>query len=362
MNKSLSNKIANQKILGWILQLLFDLLFFIVRKVSKLSPSTSGKICIISIHKLGDSIFTFEAINSIKRYYNTDVFIICHYNAKDIYALVHPEKLIFPIQKESFHFNDRYLSSTARKLLSELNPEIIIDLTGVMTSASLIFNSNAKKIIGMNRKIFRSIYDHFVEVNTNLISKDIYNNAIKELIPIIPFETLNKEINLEVSNILIAPFAGWKSKEWGLGKFIRLAEKLKDNFDVEIVFDNTPISNEIIDYLKINGIKFSSTPSTKELIEKINMSDLVIGNDSGPVQIAAFLGKKTFSIYGPTNPEFHKPRGEQNYYIQKQLLCSPKKNERLCFTDGGKLGCPSFECLNLLSVDEVYSYLKSEVL
>ncbi len=344
------------------MQFFFDLFFKSIRLFCKLINKKGENVCLISIHKLGDSIFTFDAINSIKEFYRKDIFIICHYNSKDIYTLIHPENLTFPISKESFHFNDRYLDSRARKLLRKLNPDIIIDLTGVMTSVSLIFNSKARRIIGMNRKIFRSVYDDFIEVNTNLNSIEIYINAIKNFIPISRLKINEFDSTIEVKKILFSPFAGWKSKEWGLGKFIMLAEKLKNDYEVEFIFDDTPVSNEILSYLQQIGISYYSCKSIKELIEKIKSGDMLIGNDSGPIYIASHLGKKTFSIFGPTNPGFHISINEQNKFIQKKLLCSPKSNERFCFTDGGKAGCPSFECMNLLSLDEVYSYLKSEVL
>jgi heptosyltransferase-2 len=362
LEKSITTELSGNWLINSLVQLIFDITLKIIRTIYKVFSKNGNSVCVISIHKLGDSIFTFNTINSIKKFYNKDVYILCHYNAKEIYNLIHPENLIIPIPKECFHFNDRYLNSKARKLLNSLNPEIIIDLTGVMTSVSLIFNSKAKKIIGMNRKLFRSIFDDFVEVNMNLNSLEIYNNAIKNFIPACPIEIKYDELKTSVKRILIFPFAGWKSKEWGLGKFIRLAERIKDDYEVEFVFDNTFISNEIYNYLHEKDIKYSITETVKDLIDKINSTDLVIGNDSGPAQIAAFLGKRTFSIYGPTNPIFHLVIGKRNKFIQKKLSCSPKENERLCFTDGGKSGCPSFECMNLLTVDEVFTYLKSEVL
>lgn len=359
MSKGITSSLTRIKFFNIVLQILFDLIFKLIRKFSKLIFRTGESVCIISIHKLGDSIFTFDAVNSIKSFYKKKVYIVCHYNAKDIYALIHPENLIIPIPRERFHFNDRYLDSKARKLLKFLNPEIIIDLTGVMTSASLVFNSNARKIIGMNRKIFRSIYDEFTETDTSLRSNEIYLNAIKKIIPIVPIQRLDRNSKFDIKKILIAPFAGWKSREWGLSKFIRLAEKLSNEYKVEFIFDNTFIKDEIFEYLKVNEIKFTISKSVGELIEKIKTVDLVIGNDSGPIHIAAFLSKATFTIYGPSNPIHHLPEGEKNKFIQKILPCSPKQNERLCFTDGGKNGCPSFECMHLLSVEEVYNNLKS---
>lgn len=356
MNKQIKyyDLIAESKILQPLFQSLFDLFFKSLRLFIKILPFKRKSICVISLHKLGDTIFTFDAINSIKNFYDEDVYIICSVEAEPIYELVVDKKYLLSIPKEYLHLGDRYLDKRARKLLRKLNPKIIIDLTGVMTSASLVFNSGAKHIIGFNRKIFRSIYDKFSEFNLGSHSREIYTNAIKEIIPVVEhnYTTINTR---DSDRILIAPFAGWISKEWSLMKFIELAERLNEKYDVCFIFDNRKLEEYIISYLNDKKIKFLKTRSVKELINEIKDCKMLIGNDSGPVQIAALLGKYTFSIYGPTNPKFHLPKGNRHFYIQKSLPCTPKADERLCFTDGGKDGCPSFECLGILTVDEVYN-------
>ena len=356
MNKQIKyyDLIAESKILQSLFQYLFDLFFKSLRLFIKILPFKRESVCVISIHKLGDTIFTFDAINSIKNFYGDDIYIICNVETEPIYELMHNKKYLLSIPKEYFHFGDRYLDKRARKLLRMLKPKVIIDLTGVMTSASLIFNSRARQIIGFNRKIFRSIYSNFSEFNLGSHSREIYTNAIQEIIPVVEhnYTTISTR---DSDRILIAPFAGWNSKEWSLMKFIELAEKLKEKYDVCFIFDNRKLEEDIISYLNDKKIKFLNTRTVKELINEIKDCKILIGNDSGPVQIAALLGKYTFSIYGPTNPKFHLPKGNRHFYIQKSLPCTPKADERLCFTDGGKDGCPSFECLGILTVDEVYN-------
>lgn len=352
--------LSSRRLLQKFTQILADLFFSIVRYFAKLPSLDRNSICVVSIHKLGDSIFTFDAIYSIKKFYDTKVFILCSEDAASIYQLIVDKKSIIPLRKKYFHFGDRYADSRARKILRKLKPEIIIDLTGVMTSATLIYNSRAKKIIGFNRKIFRSIYDIYSEFNLGNHSRQIYTNPIKNYIPIHYFRNSVRVDNKnEIKRILICPFAGWKSKEWPINKFIEIGEMLTKNYEVFFVFDDNYKNNSLFKYLEEQKIQFVKTQTTEDLISEIKSSDLVIGNDSGPVQIAAVLGKFTFSIYGPTNPVFHLPEGNKNFYIQKILPCSPSIDERLCFTDGGKNGCPSFECLNLLTVDEVYKKLIS---
>jgi ADP-heptose:LPS heptosyltransferase len=345
--------LTSRKILQEILFVCFDLVLKTIRLLIKFIPLERKNICVISIHKLGDTIFTFDAINSIKKFYGDEVFIICNIDSVPIYELIHKRDYLISIPKNYFHFGDRYLDRRARKLLRALKPKIIIDLTGVMTSASLIFNSRANYICGFNRRIFRGIYNDFKEFQLGNHSREIYTNAIKDIIPITEFNGLDYHTSY-TNRILIAPFAGWISKEWSLVKFIELAERLNKYLNVAIIFDNRKIKAEIVNYLNEKKINFIKTNSVADLISEINNCRILIGNDSGPVQIAALLGKYTFSIYGPTNPKFHLPKGDKHFFIQKKIPCSPSDNERLCFTDGGKDGCPAFECMNNLTVDEVY--------
>ncbi len=345
--------LIKNKFIQKILFVCFDIILFSIRFFASKIPLKKKSVCVISIHKLGDSVFTFDAINSIKKFYDEEIFIICNVDSVPIYEFIHNKKFIKQIPKNYFHFGDRYLDRKARKILSSLKPKIIIDLTGVMTSASLIFNSRAQNIIGFNRRIFKGIYNNFSEFQLGKHSREIYTNAIKKNIPISEFkETIESPINSD--RILIAPFAGWTSKEWSLIKFIELAKLLSKNLNVCIIFDNRKISKEILYYLQEEKINFIKTESIADLINEIKNCKLLIGNDSGPVQIAALLGKYTFSIYGPTNPDFHLPRGKKHFFIQKKLPCSPNKDERMCFTDGGKNGCPSFECMNQLDVEKVH--------
>jgi len=61
--------------------------------------------------------------------------------------------------------------------------------------------------------------------------------------------------------------------------------------------------------------------------------------------------KPTFTIYGPTNPDYSKPFGNFHQQINKTLICSPVENQ-YCELDAGR-NCPSNECMFLLNADFV---------
>ena len=127
--------------------------------------------------------------------------------------------------------------------------------------------------------------------------------------------------------------------------------------EVEIVSAENLIPTDIIHEIRDYHIPISFTTSIKDLVNKINDSSIFISNDSGPLYIANLLGKATFSIYGPTNPEFSLPFGSYHGFIQKKIPCSPNGTQ-YCYTNAG-LNCPSNECMNLLGVKDVYEKLKS---
>lgn len=121
--------------------------------------------------------------------------------------------------------------------------------------------------------------------------------------------------------------------------------------DCALILPVGSIKPDIISSMEQDGTKMIFTENIKSLITEIKKCKLFISNDSGPLQIAALLGKPTFCIYGPTNPLFHIPFGNYHSSIKKHLKCSPEK-EKYCFTFGGRY-CPHYDCMKLISVDEV---------
>lgn len=347
--------IYNNKILHWFIVQINFLCFRIIRFFSKSITLSRETVVIISLHKLGDSVFTFHAVKKILKHYPESYRIICFRNMIPIYKLIAEESRIIGMDKDHFLLNDRIATRKAKKILAELHPEIIFDLTGVMTSASLIYNSRAKIIAGMNRDFFKGIYDYYSPIRTKPHSKDIYLDAIKTYLSIYEPKDEYKLLseNNRGSEIKIHPFAGWKSKEWNLNKFIRLAENLNEDNPTKLLLPPDSLPEDILEYLDNRKINYVFTKDVDELIKEISTAFILIGNDSGAVQIASALGIPTFSIYGPTNPVFHIPEGKLHKYFQKKLKCSPEIDEKLCFTDGGKKGCYSFECMNQISIDEI---------
>lgn len=344
-----------------IIELLFSIFLLIFRFVSLNQKHKSGKIVVISLHKLGDTVFTIPAVKLIYKHFNKkNIYLITFPGAADIYKIFFNESENVTLKREDFWLNGRIASKNAREAINNLKPEVIVDLTGSIATATLLFNSKAKKIVGVSDRFYRALYNEFVAVRRTPHLIDRYLDVVKLIVPV-----KNSEVEyefpttLQEGKILIHPFAGWSAKEWNINKFIELAGLLNEEFVVEIVSAKNLIPEDIISEINKLQIQVSFTASINDLINKIKQCSIFLSNDSGPLYIASIFGKPTFTIYGPTNPEFSIPFGRNHGYIQKLINCSPEKDKQYCFTNAGRNGCPSFECMNLLQVKEVYDKLHS---
>ena len=355
--ESISERIIKIPLIGNIILWISDIIFSIIHRIAVLFYKGDHKLVIISFHRLGDTVFTIPAIKEIFNHYrNFNKTILCYPDSKKIYELVFSEQIITLI-KDDFKYGTRLATSKGRKLLRKLNPEIIFDLTGTITSASLIYNSSAKKILGTNERIFRKIYTafkyrrkipHLIDNYLDIAELDFKYERSENI-----YE-FKADINKN-GILLIHPFAIRNAKEWNLEKYIELAEKLNLKFNVELISPENFLDEKTKKEIIKKGITINVTKSLDELISLIKRCSVFISNDTGPLYIANLMGKATFTIYGPTNPDYSFPFGENHMFVRKLIECSPIKDQ-FCFTLAG-IYCPMYECMNLLSIDEVFEKL-----
>ncbi len=357
MARRINEIITHNRIIIKFINYAFNLIFMLIRFITRKRQIRSGNVVIIALHKLGDTVFTIPSIIELQKQIQKRIIIVCFPDSVPIYNLALSDVDFCILGYKHFYFSNRFATGKARAKLNSVSPEIIYDLTGVVTSASLIFNSRATEIIGMNSEIFKSIYDRYSSVREKPHLVDMYLDAIcssdevKDKYQIRGF-ALKLSSN---EKVLIHPGAGWEAKKWGQKKFIDLAIKLNDEYDISLIAKINEFNPEVINEMNGKGMQVLQTGSINDLIHTIEDSSVVIGNDSGPVYIASLLGKATYTIFGPTNPAFSASIGEHHTYITKNVKCSPSGSNQYCFTNAGRKGCPAFQCMNLLEVDEVYN-------
>ena len=71
--------------------------------------------------------------------------------------------------------------------------------------------------------------------------------------------------------------------------------------------------------------------SLPEMVEWIRLSELMVTNDTGPMHVAAALGKPVVALFGPTEPRRTGPYRQLDHVLQLDLPCVPCLKPRCAY-------------------------------
>lgn len=150
------------------------------------------------------------------------------------------------------------------------------------------------------------------------------------------FPDRNKKI------IAFHPGAGKESNIWDYSNYIELIKKLQGEFNNYIIITSGWIDGNIVEpiwaELQTANIKYKVLHNmpVKKLGAVLSLVDLYITNDTATMHVANYSGSKTFSLFGPSDP---------NEWASKEIH---QKHIKAKTND-----------INEITVDEVYILAKS---
>ncbi len=129
-------------------------------------------------------------------------------------------------------------------------------------------------------------------------------------------------------NLIIHPKSKGSAVEWGLDNFAALLELLPEG-KYKIFLTGTKAEGELLkDFAKLYGDKLTDVTGIFDLeqfIYFISKTDGIVAGSTGPLHIAAALGKFTVGIFSPQRPIFPRrwaPIGKNARYVVNET-CRP---------------------------------------
>jgi heptosyltransferase-1 len=104
--------------------------------------------------------------------------------------------------------------------------------------------------------------------------------------------------------VLASPLAGWQSKQWPLEHYAALAVRLQRDLGIPLVLNLPPAAA-----LQPMDGAMRHDSGLPGLIDATRRATAVLGVDSGPMHLAAALGRPGVAIFGPTDPARNGPYG-----------------------------------------------------
>jgi len=329
----------------------------------------SFKILVIKISSLGDVILVIPSLRALRaRFKTAHISLLVDLRYKDVLQnCPYIDELLSYDIKDTPIFSKRF-NHIAKSLRKE-HFDCIVDLQNNAKSHLLGFLSMSPKRYGYrNKKLGFLLNNGIKDIEKpqdpishqgrllNILGIDIIDRNLclwpKEedrayVENLLAAEWLGK--NQELVGLNISASKRWQTKRWPLKKFAKLSDRLVDNHNVRILITGDSYDRQEAENLarltKSKPIITCGKTTLLQFAALVSKCKVLITTDTAAMHIAAAMKTPFVALFGPTDPERHLPPAENYTLIYKRLKCSP------CY----KPRCKSLECMEKISVDEVYA-------
>ena len=163
------------------------------------------------------------------------------------------------------------------------------------------------------------------------------------------------QIDREHPLIAIHPGSPIELKRWLPERYTELADWLIAQKGAQILFvgvkDEIQIITDIQARMRGESINIAGETTLTQLASILPRCNVFIGNDSGPMHLAAAVGTHTIGLYGPGDPTRFGPVGEKCQTIRRKLDCPPCSGTTCRFGEEG--------CMSKIQVTDVIQTLET---
>jgi ADP-heptose:LPS heptosyltransferase len=314
--------------------------------------SNCRNILIIKLRYLGDSIWMLPFVDNLKRNMpharltvlvneGTETFFKTSPSVTNIMTFPRREIKRRPLGVIKLH--------AFMKELRRLKPDAVIEMTDADRPAIIGLLSGAKIRIGYDneKRWRRRLYTHIIQSRIDVkhmvdyhldilreLGLKVYDDAIKIPLDGTCFQSLNKKYPSLLDDdkrrkVIVHPGARNALRQWGADNFASICDTLSTSCRVFLVVgpNERKIADSVLKRMKSRPEICASDLNLFEFAALCELSDIFIGNDSGPIHIAS---AKTFTvgIYGPTLAKLAGPWTKKKLIFESPPLhCRPCRQE-----------------------------------
>jgi ADP-heptose:LPS heptosyltransferase len=336
-------------------------------------------ILIIQTKFLGDTFWTIPFVENLRRNLPQITLSVIVKAGNEAVFSAHPavDRVIgFPYNeiKKGVAGKLRFLSFVRE--IRSLRPDCVIDLTDGDRGALVSFFSGAKhrfsypiKKNKLRHKLFNHVVVPKIECHIVQFYADFlellglvnHSNEIRYHVMPTAIESLQGKVPLAFAKgdrpkVVIHPGSRVPLHQWGPHNYARLCDLLSQRFDVFLVGGpgEKVILDQVLEQVKHRPAFVSHTLVLAEFAALCSLADLFVGNDSGPIHVAASTGAFVFGLYGPTFDEYSGPCTTRKCIIEKrQPPCQPCVRS-YCSNETYR------ECLELITPEEVMKKIEAQ--
>jgi len=310
------------------------------------------KILLMKLRYIGDSIWMLPVVNNLKWNYPHLKLSVLVNEGTEIPFYSNPlvdEVLIFPRREVKSRFGLlKFLKFI--QLIRRKRFDAVIDLTDADRPALISFLSGAKIRISYDNehRPRRFLYTykvnakintkHMVEYHLDLLRElglKIFDDSIRIDVPKFVFQSLHQKFRQVFDShrkkLIIHPGARRPLRQWGTENFSKVANVVKDKYDIVLVAgpNEDHLIKEMLSQINFEPLVSTTQLNLMEFAGLCKICNVYLGNDTGPLHIAAGVGTFVIGIFGPTFSRLAGPWTKRKLIFEgEKLPCRPCQQDR----------------------------------
>ncbi len=324
------------------------------------------KILVIKLRYLGDVLMCTPVLASLRAAFPEAVLSMLVNSGTEAMIAENPHlnEILLVERSPSPLRQLRFASGLRRRRF-----DLVIDLTDGDRAAILSRITGAPIRVGYNREgRWRGrLYTHLVRVprqptpliRQHLMSLDALGISVAESRPLLRVRQEDEVASraalaatgIEPGERFIAvhPGARYWFKRWPAERFARLIDYVQGKLGVKVVLlggsQDREIAEAILGQIGTGARSLVGRLGLLEMAWLLRLAALFVGNDSGPMHVAAAMGTPVVGLFGPSDPTVWGPDGQGHVTISKGIDCRP------CFPRGCQRG--EANCMGQIELDDV---------
>jgi lipopolysaccharide heptosyltransferase I len=152
--------------------------------------------------------------------------------------------------------------------------------------------------------------------------------------------------------LVVGPGSRWLTKRWPTRHFAVLARQAQHEFGGTILFvgggDETPLARAVVADLSGPWRDLTGRTTLPHLAALLARADAILANDTGPLHLAAALGRPVVAPYTCTSIRLNGPYGAAAGAVETRVACQGSYLKR----------CARMDCMTELTPDRLWPILR----
>ena len=276
----------------------------------------------------------------------------------------HLDRVVLYDEADDYHAPRRLLSLALR--LRRARYDLAVDLTGDHRSSLLMAAADPGFRVGLNhagmgflldRRIPYRAEGHVIDHLLSSVEKIGVLAAERSPVLVLGGDELARArallegagVNPASPFLALSPGANWVRRRWPADRFGKLAALARERLGCPSVVtgsgSDVPLADSVVAGSGGAAVSLAGSTSLRALAGVARLAAVFVGNDSGPMHVAASQGTPVVGLFGPNTPERYAPRGAPSRVLWARPPCSPC-SQRKCVREADP-------CMEAIAVTDV---------